>query len=180
MHAFLSPSNYHWIDDDADKLAARYFAKQQTERGSKLHAFAQQAIELGVKLPDDGTTLNTYINDAIGYRMTPEVALLYSEDCFGTADTLGIRMEKRNWVLRISDLKTGITPASMKQVLIYAGLFFFEFQELYDPNIVDVILRIYQNDAIEEYIPSTADILLIMDRIKTQADFIARLREEDM
>jgi hypothetical protein len=180
MHAFLSPSSYHWIDDDEDKLRARYFAKQQTERGNKIHSFAQQAIELGIKLPDDGTTLSTYINDAIGFRMSPEVPLIYSEDCFGTADALGIRMEKRNWILRISDLKTGVSATSMKQPLIYAGLFFFEYEELFDPNIVDVILRIYQNDAIEEYCPSAADLLLIMDRIKTQADLIARLREEDM
>lgn len=178
-HAFLSPSTYHWLDYDEDKLRAHWFNKKQTDRGDKLHAYAQQAIDLGVKQADNGTTLSMYINDAIGFRMKPELPLYYSDDCFGTADALGIREERKEIVLRISDLKTGVTPASMKQVLIYAGIFFHEYNTLFKPHQVRTILRIYQNDLIDEFEPDPAELLLVMDRIKTQAALIAYLREED-
>lgn len=181
QHALLSPSNYHWLDYDEDKLRRWYFTRQQAIRGDKLHAYAQQAIELGQKQPDNGTTLQMYINDAIGFRMLPEVPLFYSEDCFGTADALGFREELWDNVyintLRVSDLKTGITAADMKQLKIYAGLFCFQYG--FNPLELHIILRIYQNDAIEELIADEADILLVMDRIKTQADRVSSLREED-
>lgn len=180
-HALLSPSNYHWLEYDADKLRRWYFQKQQAARGDKLHAYAQQAIELAQKQPDNGTTVAMYINDAIGFRMSPEVPLMYSEDCFGTADALGFREERWQNVLintlRVSDLKTGITAADMKQLKIYAGLFCFEYSM--SPLEIRIILRIYQNDAIEELIADEADILMVMERIKTQAEIVAYLREED-
>jgi hypothetical protein len=178
-HAFLSPSTYHWIDYDEDKLRRVYFQRQQASRGDKEHAFAQQAIELGIKQADNNTTLSLYINDAIGFRMEPEIPLFYSVDCFGTADAIGIRKERDRFVLRISDLKTGINPASIKQLLIYAAIFFLEYADLFDPHDVVVILRIYQNDQIEELIPDVPEILMYMDRVKTQAALIAYLREED-
>jgi hypothetical protein len=178
QHAFLSPSNYHWLDYDEEKLRRVYFQKQQAARGDKLHTFAQQAIELGVRQADNGTTLSTYINHAIGFRMTPEVPLYYSDDCFGTADACGFREEKHTgFTLRISDLKTGISPADMKQLKIYAALFCFEYE--FSPNKLHIILRIYQNDIIEELIADPADIIMVMSRIKTQAALVAYLREED-
>lgn len=173
QHAFLSPSNYHWLDYDEEKLRASFFSKQQAKRGDELHAYAQRAIDLKVKQADNGTTLSMYINDAIGFRMEAEVPLYFSEDCFGTADSCGFRDN----ILRISDLKTGFTPANMKQLLIYAGLFCFEYE--FDPRTIKIILRIYQNDAIEELIADSADIMMVMSRIKTQAKLIAYLREED-
>lgn len=183
QHAFLSPSTYHWIDYPEDKLRRVFFDKQQATLGDKKHAFAQQAIELKVKQADNGTTLSSYINDAIGFRMFPEVGLYYTDDCFGTADSIGFREER--WpdgmfpTLRIHDLKTGLVPANMKQLLIYAAIFFLEYARICDPRNVRVVLRIYQNDDIEEYLPDTAEILTYMERIKTQARIIAFLREED-
>lgn len=64
-------------------------------------------------------TLNMYVNDAIGFKMIPEQILFYSENCFGTADTIMFR----NRFLRIHDLKTGAIPAHMEQLKIYAALF---------------------------------------------------------
>src|SRR3954462_2531756 len=122
-HAFLSPSTYHWLDYDEDKLRRVYFDKQQATLGEKKHAFAQQAIELKIKQAENNTTMSMYINDVIGFRMVPEVPLYYSDDCFGTTDAIGIR----DGVLRIFDLKTGVSPASMKQLMIYAGLFFLQY-----------------------------------------------------
>jgi hypothetical protein len=183
LHAFLSPSTYQWIDYDEEKLRRVYFQKQQARLGDEYHAYAQRAIDLKIRQADNGTTLSMYINDAIGFRMQAEVSLFYSEDCFGTTDSISCREEK--WpdgifdTLRISDLKTGVTPASMKQLLIYAGIFFHEYRSLFDPRTTRVVLRIYQNDAIEELMPDTAELLLVMSRVKTQADLIKYLREED-
>lgn len=183
LHAFLSPSSYHWLDYDEDKLRRVFFDRQQASRGDKLHSFAQQAIELKIKQAENGTTLSTYINDAIGYRMEAEISLLYSVDCFGTCDAIGIREER--WpdgmfmTLRISDLKTGVTPASMKQLLIYAGIFFHEYANLFHPKNVRVVLRIYQNDTIVEHMPDMTEIMSVMSRIATQAALVAYLREED-
>lgn len=179
QHAFLSPSTYHWLDYDEDKLRRTFYQRQQAARGDKLHAFAQQAIELGVRQADNGTTLSSYINDAIGFRMEPEIALFYTVDCFGTCDAIGIREEKGRFVLRIHDLKTGVSPADMKQLMIYTGIFFFEYAELFDPREVHVILRIYQNDTIQQYEPDPTEILTVMSKIKTQAQLVAYLREED-
>lgn len=175
QHAFLSPSNYHWLDYDEDKLRRVYFQKQQTRRGDELHAYAQRSIDLKIRQADNGTTLSTYINDAIGFRMEAEIALFYSQDCFGTADAIGIRDN----VLRIHDLKTGDVPANMKQLLIYAGIFFFEYGELFKPKDVEVILRIYQSDTIQEHTPDAAEIMSVMSRIRSAAALIAYLREED-
>lgn len=181
LHAFLSPSTYRWLDYDEDKLRASYFNKQQARLGDELHAYAQKAIELKVKQADNGTTLSTYINDAIGFRMTPEFPLYYSDDCFGTTDAIGFRQERwadgTFFTLRISDLKTGLIAAEMKQLLIYAGIFCHEYK--YNPRDLKIVLRIYQNDAIEELIPDPSEVLMIMSRIKSQATLIARLREED-
>jgi len=174
QHAFLSPSKYHWLEYDEDKLRRVFFQAQQTQRGIDLHAYAQQAITLGIKQADNGTTLSRYINDCIGFFMTPEVPLFYSPECFGTADACGFRDN----TLRISDLKTGVTEADMRQLLIYAAIFCFEYG--FNPAEIKIILRIYQNDEVFELIPDPADVFMIMDRVKTQAALVAQLREEDL
>lgn len=182
-HAFLSPSTHSWLHYDEDKLRRVYFQRQQTERGSRLHDLAKNLIELGVKLPDTQTTLNMYVNDALGFRMSPEVPLVYTEDCFGTADALSFRqekIEKNRLVLRVSDLKTGESPASMEQPLIYAAIFFLEYGHLFDIHDVVVILRLYQNDEILEHRPAIDELLMTINQIQTQAAIIAMLREEDM
>jgi len=163
------------LDYDEEKLRRVYFQKQQARLGDEYHVYAQRAIDLRIKQADNGTTLSDYINDAIGFRMEAEIPLFYSIDCFGTCDAIGFRDN----VLRISDLKTGVTPANMKQLLIYAGIFFHEYAQLVAPKDVRVILRIYQNDAIEELQPDFTEILSVMSRIKAQAELVAFLREED-
>jgi len=76
-HAFLSPSNYHWVNYDEHKIDASIFASFSARRGSELHDLAQKAIKLGVKFPDTEETINRYVNDCIGFRMTPELILFY-------------------------------------------------------------------------------------------------------
>ena len=160
-HAFLSPSNYHWINYTEEKLEQRYTTAVAAQRGSELHDFAHQAIELGIKLPANKKTLSLYVNDAIGYRMTPGQVLYYSENCFGTADAISFRRNK----LRIHDLKTGVTPTSEHQLEVYAAIFCLEYR--YKPFDINIELRIYQSDEVRVYDADPDNITHIMDRIVT-------------
>ena len=93
--------------------------------------------------------------------MESEVILKYSDLCFGTADAIGVR---RNW-LRIYDLKTGVSPASMDQLLCYAGLFFMEYKRDYHPDTMKVELRIYQNQEVQIMTPTLEEIKTVMKKI---------------
>lgn len=172
QHAFLSASNYHWINYDEDKLAARFNTSQAAQRGTELHALAHELIRLGVKLPTRRTTLNAYVNDAIGYRMTPEQILYFSDNCFGTADTIAFKRNK----LRIHDLKTGVTPASVHQLEVYAALFCLEYQ--FKPVELDIELRIYQNDDVMIFEANPIDITHIMSKIVTFDKQINAMKQE--
>lgn len=171
-HAFLSASNYHWLNYDSDKLISVYENFKAKERGTRLHEFACEAIELGVKLSNSKRTLNRYVNDAIGYGMTPELILYYSDNCFGTADAIKFDGTE----LRIHDLKTGKTPASFHQLEIYAALFCLEYDV--NPSEIDICLRIYQLDEVLEETPDADEILAIMDIIIEFDKVIANLRKE--
>ena len=158
-HAFLSPSQYHWVNYDEEKLKERYLSYQAKERGLEFHALAETCIRLGVKLAKNQNALNRFVNDAIGFKMTPEQPLYYSENCFGTADAISFRKK----LLRIHDLKTGSVPASMTQLEVYSALFCLEYG--YSPTEFDIELRIYQfNDVLVEN-PDPEDIQHIMDTI---------------
>ena len=159
QHAFLSPSNFHWINYDDEKLDTTYLKYQAIARGTRLHALADECIKLGVKLPRSKKTLNLYVNDAIGFKMTTEQVLYYSDNAFGTADAISFRSK----VLRIHDLKTGVTPASMKQLEVYTALFCLEYH--ISPNDISIELRIYQNDEVLVHEPYPEDVLYIMDKI---------------
>ena len=171
-HAFLSASKYHWINYDQDRLISAYRNWKAKERGTRLHAFACEAIKLGVKLSNSKRTLNRYVNDAIGFGMTPELILYYSDNCFGTADALSFDGNQ----LRIHDLKTGSTPASFHQLEIYTALFCLEYN--YDPNDIDIVLRIYQSDEILEDSPDPSAIVDIMNTIVDFDRVIEGLRKE--
>lgn len=158
-HSFLSPSSYHWVNYDDAKFRQAYANHQAAARGTRLHAFAAEAISLGIKLPRSRKTLNMYVNDGIGFRMTPEQPLYFSDNCFGTADAISFRRDR----LRIHDLKTGTTLASMVQLELYAAIFCLEYD--IHPSDIHIDLRLYQNDAIEEASPEADTILHHMDRI---------------
>ena len=158
-HAFLGASTYHWLNYDVDKLKNSYINHLAKQKGTELHDFAAQAIKLKQKLRNTKQTLNMYVNDAIGFKMDPEVVLYYSDNCFGTADAISFR----NGMLRIHDLKTGVTPAHMEQLLIYAALFCLEYK--IKPESIEIELRIYQSDDILICNPTADDILPIMDKI---------------
>lgn len=171
-HAFLGASKYHWINYDTDKLIDSYSKYQATLNGTILHDFACQCITLGQKLPKSQKTLNMYVNDAIGFKMKPEQVLYYSDNCFGTADAIIFR----NNLLRIHDLKTGVTRAHMEQLEIYAALFCLEYNK--KPSDIDMELRIYQNNEIIVHNPTVEDILPIMDKIITFDKLIDKMKIE--
>ena len=173
QHAFLGASTYHWINYTEEKVADAYAKYRAAQRGTVLHSFAAQCIKLGQRLPKSQKTLNMYVNDAIGYKMTPEQILYYSPNCFGTADAISFRGD----MLRIHDLKTGESPTHMEQLMIYAALFCLEYN--YKPNEIQMELRIYQNDGIICHQPTIEDIFPIMDRIITFDKIINSIKQED-
>ena len=169
-HAFLSASKYHWINYDQDKLTENWINAQNARRGIELHEFAHNAIRLGIKLPRSGKTLNTYVNDAIGFRMATEQVLLYSLNCYGTTDAIAYTRS----MLRIHDLKTGVNPGSMHQLEIYAALFCLEYAV--KPGEIQIELRIYQNDEVEVSEPSVDVIGHIMSKIIVFDNHIENLK----
>ena len=173
QHAFLGASKYHWINYTDDKLAESYQNFLAVQRGTELHAFAAQAIRHGIKLQKSAKTLNMYVNDAIGYRMTPEQVLFYSENCFGTTDAIAFR----NNLLRIHDFKSGVVPAHMEQLEIYAALFCLEYAVR--PADIEIELRLYQNSEIVYANPTADDILPIMEKIITFDKIINKIRAEE-
>ncbi|MFI3173951.1 MAG: DUF2800 domain-containing protein [Bacillota bacterium] len=172
QHAYLSASKYHWIRYTDEKLLETYERHLAIQNGTALHDFAAQCIRLNQKLPKTRKTLNMYVNDAIGYRMTAEQTLFYSDNCYGTADAIAFK----NKTLRIHDLKTGVTPAHMEQLEIYAALFCLEY--LVKPSDIDIELRIYQLDEVVIHRPTAEQIVPIMDKIITFSKLIDKKKME--
>ena len=197
-HALLGASKYQWLNDTEAEVTERVARSYLAEMGTQLHDIARKRIKYSVKLKKgdkdsvvvdlldkgiprfvidtvdfDAIYMNLlgYTNDAIGFRMTPEVVLAYSENCFGTCDT--IRFSEKERELRIHDLKTGVIPAHMEQLMIYSALFCLEYG--YKPSQLKTELRIYQSNEIAVCEPDAADIAAIMAKIKTFDKVIKKL-----
>ena len=171
-HALLSPSSYHWVNYDEENLDRKVTTAFAAKRGTDLHDLAQRMITLGVKLPDTTQTLNSYVNDAIGFRMTPEQTLFYSQNCYGTTDAIAFRKNR----LRIHDLKTGVTVTKVTQLEVYAALFCLEYS--FKPIEIEMEFRIYQNDEVRIYEGDPLTITNIMDKIVVFDRRIEQLRTE--
>lgn len=172
-HALLGASNYHWLTKDEAALIAYYRNTKAKERGIRLHDLAERMIREGVEASPEHSTFNDYVNDAIKYGMTPEVVLRYSDNSFGTTDAI---MFDRNR-LRIHDLKTGVTPASMNQLMIYSALFYLQYG--FNPEDSEAELRIYQNNNVEEYNPRPDEIREVMDRIIFADNLITNVKGQE-
>lgn len=171
-HAFLSPSQYHWIHYTPDRLLERWTTAQASNYGTLQHEYAHREIEAG-RLSDLVGTIGMYINDAIRYRMTCEQVLYYSENCFGTADTICFRYN----TLRIHDLKTGTYAASVHQLEVYAALFCLEYDK--SPFDIKMELRIYQGNEVIMYEADPEDIEFIMGRIQDFDRLISHRKLEE-
>lgn len=173
QHAFLSASKYHWVNYDEGKLDDVFLSWLAIQKGTELHELASRLINLRQKLPKVSKTLNLYVNDAIGFKMITEQTLYYSDNCFGTADAISFRDN----VLRIHDLKTGKTQASIKQLEIYSALFCLEYGE--SPNELNIELRLYQFDEVMVLQPEPEEIMYIIEKIKAFDKRIDRLKLEE-
>ena len=194
-HAFLSASKYGWMKKSNDELIENYKNSYATTIGTLLHAYAADSIrfrerlrkgdakgvkfdlmrrgipEFAIDIQSIFPTLMSYVNDAVGFQMDPEILLYYSDLCFGTADSIQVEGD----ILRIHDLKTGVTTAKMDQLLVYAGLFYLEYG--YKPERMKTELRIYQTDEIIVHEPDANDIREVMDMIVEKDRVLQRLKE---
>ena len=159
LHAPFSASSSAWLRYDDNKALEVYQNKKAAEMGTRLHAWAKETIDLRIKQPRSKKTIYAYVNDAIGFKMSTEVVLYYSDRFFGTSDAISFRKN----MLRIHDLKTGTNPVHMEQLEVYAALFCLEYK--IRPGDIDMELRLYQNDEVIVHKPTAEDILPIMDKI---------------
>lgn len=197
-HAFLAPSQPHWLRYTDEQLYQKYVSTYAQSMGTSLHELAETLIRnnLKIKKGDKLTVLShllsdgiprdvidmdriynnfmTYVNDAIGYKLTPEQILYYSDFCFGTADAISFR----NNFLRIHDYKSGTTPAKMEQLMVYAALFCLEYKV--KPGEIETELRIYQNDEVIFHNPTAEELLPVMDSIIQHSKALERMSNEEV
>lgn len=200
-HAMLSASSWRWIRDTPDEIIKRLAGQYMTVIGTSLHEIACKHIKYSVKLNkydrknvllellSKGTpsiildaldfdlmfeNLMTYVNDCIGFKMTPEVVLMYSDNMWGTADA--ISYDERLHFLRIHDYKSGFTQVHMEQVMIYEALFCLEYQVR--PDDIESELRIYQANSVLYHNPSPDEINEIMDQIVMGDRILQKLKQE--
>jgi len=171
LHAPFGASKNSWLRYDDKKAEEVYRNMKAAEYGTRLHAWAKETIDLGIMQPRSKRTLASYVNDAIGYRMSTEVVLFYSERFFGTADAISFNKN----LLRIHDLKTGSKPVHIEQLEIYAALFCLEYKV--DPKTINFELRIYQNDEIMVHNPQSEEIIEIINKIVKLDNLLMKIDE---
>jgi len=193
-HAFLGASTYHWLRWDEMTLEQRYYSQYAQTIGTIIHELAEDLIRNKIKLAKSDkkiiditlsrmgvhraaynsdeilSNLMPFVNDAIGYRMEPEVLLYYSNNCFGTSDAIGL--DEYNKILRIHDYKNGKTPCKMDQLMIYAALFYLEYK--LKPINYTTELRIYQNGETIIFVPEPNEIDYVMNRIVESDKYIKK------
>lgn len=177
LHAPFSASQSHWLRYDDQRAIEVYRNRKAAEMGTRLHEWAKETIDLGIKQPRSKKTIYAYVNDAIGFKMDTEVVLFYSERFFGTADAISFKDN----VLRIHDLKTGKSGKiedHIDQLEVYAALFCLEYQ--IRPGDIDMELRVYKNDEVMVHNPTAEDILPIMDKIIHLDKLLMRLASEEV
>lgn len=172
-HAFLGASQHAWYNYDDEKLVRIYINKLAASRGTALHDLACKLIKMKVKLPENGSTLSLYVNDAIDLELRPEEKLFYSKFAYGTADAIDFK----DGVLRVSDLKTGKTKVSFLQLMIYAALFLLCYPEIPLKMVKKIELRIYQNNEVLIEMSNIDEILPVMDRIQRCSKILEELEE---
>jgi hypothetical protein len=194
-HAPLSPSKCSWLNYTDEKLIDVYKNSMATEIGTILHSYAadritfkakmnkneKQGVRLELlrnKIPDSlinvdlyYDNLMLYVNDAIGFGLTPEVILYYSDYVFGTTDA--IKYDEKKKFLRIHDYKSGYSKVHMEQLEIYAALFILQYGKKlgFTVNDISMELRIYQTPEVivlssdDNAVDLKRDIYDIMNKI---------------
>lgn len=168
LHAPFPASKAAWLRYDDEKAKEAYEKRKAAELGTRLHAWAKETIDLGIKQPRSNKTLYAYVNDAIGFKMSTEVVLYYTERFFGTADAISFRKDHKTgrFVLRIHDLKTGVVgkpDTHFEQLKVYAALFCLEYSR--KPADIDISLGVYKKDEVVFCEPDPEEIVFIMNKI---------------
>ena len=183
LHAPFAASQSAWIRYDDEKAREVYERKKSAELGTRLHAWAKDTIDLGIKQPKSNKTLYAYVNDAIGFKMTTEVVLFYSDRFFGTADAISFRKNPKTGrsILRIHDLKTGVVGEAEKhfeQLKVYAALFCLEYK--IKPAEIDISLGVYKKDEVAFCEPDPEEIIFIMNRIIHLDKLLVKIDNEEV
>ena len=183
LHAPFPASQSAWIRYDDEKAKEAYARKKSAELGSRLHAWAKETIDLGIKQPKSNKTLYAYVNDAIGFKMSTEVVLYYTDRFFGTADAICFRRNPKTGrdILRIHDLKTGVVgdpDKHFEQLKVYAALFCLEYKK--KPHEIDISLGVYKKDEVAFCEPDPEEILFIMDRIIHLDKLLVKIDNEEV
>lgn len=156
------------INSVATFIFVKYKTLDQIEYGKSL-------IWALKELPEEiFETLKLFINDAIGYKMSSEIVLAYSNRFFGTTDAIAFR----NNFLRVHDFKSGDGKADFEQLLIYVALFCLEYK--IKPANIQIECRIYQYAEAHCYEPSVDEIVPIMDKIIMSDKLLMPRIEEEM
>lgn len=201
-HAIFSASSWRWINDDEEGLIKRMCSQYSQMIGTILHDIACKHIKYRIKLnkydkknvmlellnngipgvvvdsinlDDIFENLMAYVNDGVGFKMHPEVVLYYSDNFFGTTDSIAYNENER--FLRIHDYKSGVLPAHIEQLEIYAALFCLEYR-IKPSEISGIELRIYQNGEILYHNPCADEIREVADKIVAFDKFITKIRQE--
>lgn len=193
-HAILSASKADWLEKDDDELISSVVNSYAPTIGTILHKYAADRIfyrekmkksdisgvkfdllrngipEYAIELQMIFPTLMSYVNDAIGFQMDSEILLYYSDYCFGTADAIQVEGD----TLRIHDLKTGVRQAKMRQLMVYAALFYLEYG--IKPEKMRTELRIYQMDEMLVCEPDSVDIREVMKKIVDKDRVLQKLK----
>ena len=183
LHAPFPASQSAWIRYDDDKAREVYTRRKAAELGSKLHEWAKQTIDLGIKQPKSNKTLYMYVNDAIGFKMSTEVVLFYTDRFFGTADAISFRQDRKTgrMALRIHDLKTGVVGDPEKhfeQLKVYAALFCLEYKQ--KPHEIDIHLGVYKKDEVAFCDPDPEEIVYIINKIIHLDKLLAKIDNEEV
>ena len=183
LHAPFSASQSAWLRYDDAKAKEVYERRKSAERGTRIHAWAKETIDLGIKQPKSKKTLYEYVNDAIGFKMATEVVLYYSDRFFGTADAISFRKNPKTgrMILRIHDLKTGVVgnaDSHIEQLEVYAALFCLEYKV--KPHDIDMELRVYKKDEVVYCEPDPENIVTIMNKIIHFNKLLAKFDNEEV
>lgn len=183
LHAPFTASQSAWLRYDDDKAREAYERKKSAELGTRLHAWAKNTIDLGIKQPKSKKTLYEYVNDAIGFKMSTEVVLYYTDRFFGTADAICFRQDKKTgrYVLRIHDLKTGVVgdpDKHFEQLKVYAALFCLEYR--FNPAEIDIVLGVYKKDEVAFCEPEPEEITWIMNKIIHLDKLLEKIDNEEV
>ena len=153
-------SNKDMINSIDELIFEKYFVEARdalSKEGQRVLMCFKRMIKQHPEILD---TIKAYVNDGVGYKMYPEVVLYFTDDFFGTADTL--IFNEKDKLLRIHDLKTGVSVTHMEQLMGYAALFCLE--QHIDPMTINYELCIYQGNDILVATPDGADVKTFVDQ----------------